>query len=141
MLVVGDRSTNPDCQLVRQEELRSWRGTVLYTLWGEGTYNSRNVILLIVVMGVKRGGFFLAEGVSGLLGLLPIRSTDEGTEKSENGEIVLIKLSLYTSPILDHMFFENVLPQFLPSICLCLCGRINRSHDFPSVAGVVNEVW
>ena len=57
---------------------------VLCILQGEGTYNSRNVFLLFVVCVLK----VLTEGVSGsLLGLLPIGSTDEGTEKSEDGEL------------------------------------------------------
>ena len=57
---------------------------VQYTLQGGRIYNSRNVFLLFVVWMLK----VQAKGVSdSLLGLLPIRSTDEGTEKSENGEL------------------------------------------------------
>ena len=84
VLVVGDRSTSLDCQLVWREGQRSLKGTVWYILLGEVTYNSRNVFLLFVVWVSKV--FFGLKGVSDcLLGLLPIRSTDEGTEKSEMG--------------------------------------------------------
>ena len=86
MRVIGDRPTNLDFWLKWQEGWRNWKGTVRCILPESGTYNSRNVFLLLVVYGSE----VLADGASGrLLGLLPIRSADEGTEKSEDGDLLI----------------------------------------------------
>ena len=61
---------------------REWYG-VFYRDQGHttaGTYSCYSLCM---------GQRFRQKGVSGrLLGLLPIRSTDEGTEKSEDGELL-----------------------------------------------------
>ena len=86
MRVIGDRSTNLGFRLKQQGGWKNWKGTVQCILQGSGTYNSRNVLPAVRCIWVNGCG---RKGVSGcLLGLLPIRSTDEGTEKSEHGELL-----------------------------------------------------
>ena len=72
------------------------------------------------------GQRFWQKGVSGrLLGLLPIRSTDESTEKSEDGELLTnYVVFIYFPELGSHVLLEDS-PLILPSICLYLCGRIN----------------
>ena len=83
--VIDDMSTSPGYPRERQEGQKNWRGRVRCIPGGLGTYNSRRRLLLFVVLWVR----LWQKGVSGrLLGLLPIRSTDESTEKSEDGELL-----------------------------------------------------
>ena len=83
--VIDGMSTSLGFRRGQQEGQKNWKGRVWCIPEGLGTYNSRRTLLLFVVYGLE----VLAEGVSGcLLGLLPIRSTDESTEKSEDGELL-----------------------------------------------------
>ena len=49
--VIDDRSTSLNFWLKQQEGWRNWKGMVWCILPGLGTYNSRNVFLLLVVYG------------------------------------------------------------------------------------------
>ena len=83
--MIGNRSTNLDFWLKQQEGRRNWKGTVWCILQGVGTYNSRKDSCYLLYMGQ---GFWQKRASGRLLGLLPIRSTDEGTEESEDGELL-----------------------------------------------------